>query len=209
MKRGKFITFEGGEGGGKSTQSKLLVEALTARGIKVIWTREPGGTEGAEAIRQLLVTGDVNRWDAVTETLLHLAARRDHVVKRIEPALAEGTWVICDRFIDSTMAYQGYGHALGRVYIDMLTRLAIGSLMPDLTFILDINPEEGIERTVARAGVENRYEQMDTTFHQLLHQGFLAQAGHAPERCVVVNAAQPIEVLHQHIWDVVRERAGV
>lgn len=208
MRAGKFITFEGGEGGGKSTQSKRLAEVLTSRGIPVTLTREPGGTEGAEAIRQLLVTGDVNRWDAVTETLLHLAARRDHVVKHIQPALQTGTWVICDRFTDSTMAYQGYGHDLGRPYIEMLTQLAIGSLAPDLTFILDINPEDGIGRTKTRAGVENRYEQMDTTYHHTLRQGFLAQAGHAPERCVIVNAAQSIENLHQYILEVVDARLG-
>jgi dTMP kinase len=206
---GKFITFEGGEGGGKSTQSKLLADALTNQNISCIQTREPGGTEGAEAIRNLLVTGDTNRWDSMTELLLHLAARRDHVEKKIRPALAEGKWIICDRFMDSTFAYQGYGHGSGAVFVETMHRLAIGTLMPDLTFILDIPPTAGIARTDARKGNENRYERMASSFHERVRMGFLAVAAKYPERCVVIDASQSIEHIHHMIKAALHERLGI
>lgn len=208
MKKGKFITFEGGEGGGKSTQSALLAEHLRKQGIHCIQTREPGGTEGAEAIRNLLVTGDTNRWDPMTELLLHFAARRDHVEKRIKPALAEGTWVICDRFIDSTFAYQGYGHGSGVAFVETMHRLVIGDFMPDLTFILDVPPSTGIARTKVRQGNENRYERMAGTFHERVRLGFLAVATKYPERCAVVDATQPIAPIQETIVKTLKERLG-
>lgn len=133
MPRGRFITFEGGEGGGKSTQLRLLAEALRGVGREVVTTREPGGSKGAEDIRALLVTGVPDRWDGITEALLHTAARRDHLIKTVWPALDRGAWVICDRFADSTMAYQGYGHGLPLEMLDALYRTAIGDFRPDLT----------------------------------------------------------------------------
>lgn len=208
MYSGKFITFEGGEGGGKSTQSGLLAEMLRKQNIDCIQTREPGGTEGAEAIRNLLVTGETNRWDPMTELLLHFAARRDHVEKKIKPALMEGKWVICDRFIDSSLAYQGYGHGSGVDFVEMMHRLVIGNLMPDLTFILDIPPGIGIGRTSERKGDENRYERMVGSFHERVRLGFLAVAAKYPERCVVLDASSPIDAIHGQIMKVLKERIG-
>jgi dTMP kinase len=201
---GIFISFEGGEGGGKSTQSRLLAGYLQDTGISVLHTREPGGTTGAEQIRELLVKGDAARWDGVTEVLLHTAARRDHVEKLIKPALAQGQVVICDRFIDSTIAYQGYGHGLGEAYIAMLQQLAIGTLRPHVTFILDIAPEQGIQRAASRRDGNNRYEDMQLAFHRRLREGFLTIARKEPGRCVVLDATAPIEQIQAQI----RERVA-
>ena len=152
MTRGRFITFEGGEGAGKSTQVRLLAAALAGQGRDVLATREPGGATGAEEIRRLLVSGDPDRWDGVTEALLHFAARRDHLARTVWPALDAGRWVVSDRFADSTMAYQGYGHSLGREPIERLYAVAVGDFAPDLTLILDIPPEAGVTRAHARTG---------------------------------------------------------
>jgi len=146
----KLITFEGGEGAGKSTQVRLLSEALNNAGIKTVTTREPGGTEGAEAIRNLLVNGDISKWDAPTELLLHLAARRDHINKFIKPSLDNGECVISDRFTDSTIAYQAYGHGLGTEFVQQMCNLVIGNFYPDLTIILDMPIELGIKRANKR-----------------------------------------------------------
>jgi dTMP kinase len=205
---GKFITFEGGEGGGKTTQSKLLCEALQKAGYTPCHTREPGGTEGGEAIRALLVKGDTARWDAVTETLLHFAARRDHVMKVVRPQLEAGNDVICDRFIHSTYAYQAFGHGLGVEYIRNLHNLTIGRVYPCLTFIMDIDPAQGIGRTEKRLGDENRYERMDRSYHETVRQGFLTMAAREPERCVVLDATKPVEVLHKDVLEVVNARFG-
>lgn len=196
MKPGLFITFEGGEGGGKTTQSTLLYQALKEEGVPVIRTREPGGTEGAEQIRHLLVQNDAPLWEKMTELLLHFAARVEHVEKVIKPALAEGKTVICDRFTDSTLAYQGYGHGLGAEIIQMMRNISIGNFQPDITFILDIAPSAGIERANSRHGTDNRYEQMGLDFHLRVREGFQAIARDNPGRCVVLNAAEKIEVLH-------------
>jgi dTMP kinase len=193
---GVFITFEGGEGGGKSTQTRLLRDALAARGHRVLLTREPGGSPGAEAIRALLVQGDANRWDGVTEALLHNAARRDHVTKVITPALDAGQVVISDRFFDSTIAYQGYGHGIDLAVLGGLQRAAIGNFAPDLTLILDMPVEEGLRRAGARGGGEDRYESMAVDFHRRLRDGFLAIAAAAPQRCKVVDATGTIEAVH-------------
>jgi dTMP kinase len=198
--RGKFITLEGGEGAGKSTQTGRLVEMLQQAGIPCIRTREPGGTPEAEAIRALLVTGAVARWDAITEVLLHFAARREHLVRKLEPALAEGTWVVSDRFTDSTIAYQGYGHRLGREMVERIGREVVGDFSPDLTFVLDIPVELGLERTGDRSHAENRYERMGPDFHERLRQGFRDIASGDPRRCRLVDASQGADAVFGAIW---------
>lgn len=188
MTRGLFITLEGGEGSGKSTQAKKLQAALGALGQTVTVTREPGGSPGAEAIRSLLVTGAADRWDGMTEALLLFAARRNHVERTIKPALDAGSIVICDRFTDSTMAYQGYGHDLGRETVEQLSAIVLGNFRPDLTLILDIPVEDGLKRAVSRGGDEQRYEDMDVAFHHHLRDGFLDIAKREPDRCRVIDA---------------------
>lgn len=200
---GRFITLEGGEGAGKTTQLALLAEALRCRGIAVETTREPGGSPGAEEIRKLLVEGEPGRWDAWSEALLHTAARRDHLRATIWPALEAGRWVLCDRFFDSTLAYQGYGHGLGVEAIERLQGLVFGSFAPDLTVVLDLAPADGLARAARRGGAEDRYERMDSGFHQRLRQGFIDIARRHDDRCVVIDAAQPPEAVHQQIMSVV------
>jgi len=206
MTDGRFITFEGGEGAGKSTQVRLLAESLRGRKGEVVLTREPGGADGAEAIRTLLVSGAVDRWDARTEALLHSAARRDHLVKTVWPALERGAWVICDRFADSTLAYQGYGHGLDRALIGQLAEVTMGRFRPDLTLILDLPVEEGLKRAGGRGGAEDRYERMGLDFHQRLRQGFLAIASAEPRRCAVIDATRSPEAVHQDILAAVTTR---
>lgn len=183
-----FISYEGGEGTGKSTQLGLFLGYLESSGIDAIATREPGGAPGAEDIRKLLVEGEPGRWDAITETLLHFAARRDHLARVIEPALAKGQWVVSDRFADSTYAYQGYGHGVELALIDGLYRMVAGNLKPDLTLILDLDVDEGLRRATGRVSGEDRYENMDREFHERLRQGFLAIARGDPERCKLIDA---------------------
>lgn len=212
----RFVTLEGGEGAGKSTQITRLAQHLEACGIAVTTTREPGGSEGAEDIRRLLVEGTPGRWDGETEALLHFAARRDHLVRTIWPALADGSWVLCDRFADSTMAYQGYGHGLDRSVIDTLYRLAVGDFRPDLTLILDLPVETGLARAGARndaisdrAAAEDRYERMDRAFHQRLRDGFLDIARREPARCVVIDAGRAADAIAADICAIVAARFGV
>ena len=206
---GRFITLEGGEGAGKSTQLALLVQGLRQAGRSVIATREPGGSPGAEEIRQLLVQGEPGRWDAVAEALLHCAARRDHLVRTIRPALERGDWVLCDRFADSTMAYQGYGLELGRGPVETLHRLTVGDFWPDLTIVLDLPVELGLARAAARSDRDNRYEQMKIEFHRRLRDGFLDIARREPRRCVVVDAAQSVEAVQAAIRGQVAARLGI
>ena len=208
MTRGVFITLEGGEGSGKSTQVNLLADALAAQGIEVTVTREPGGAPGAEQIRALLVNGETARWDPMSEALLHYAARREHLRHTILPALAGGRWVVCDRFADSTMAYQGYGHGLGRNVIETLHGAVVGELAPDLTLILDIPAADGLGRAASRGG-EDRYERMDRTFHDRLREGFLDIARRDTRRCVVIDAAGTVEDVHAAILAAVHQRLGV
>ncbi|GAB3455299.1 dTMP kinase [Insolitispirillum peregrinum] len=205
MSNGRFITFEGGEGAGKSTQVRRLAEALRARGIDVLTTREPGGSEGAEQIRRLLVEGSADRWDGLTETLLHYAARRDHLRRVIRPALAAGTWVISDRFNDSTRAYQGYGHGLPQGDLAALYQLVSEGLSPDLTIVLDLPVEVGLQRAGLRGGDENRYEGMASAFHQRLRTGFLTIAAAEPERCRVISADQSLDAVHGEIVAVIEQ----
>lgn len=205
MNRAPFITVEGGEGAGKSTQVRLLVEALRARGLKVLGTREPGGAPGAEAIRELLLHGPDHGWTAMTEALLHFAARREHATHTIDPALSSGIWVVSDRFADSTVAYQGYGMGLGPEPIRALARLVLGGLAPDLTFVLDLPAEAGMERASGR-GAADRYERMDPSFHERLREGFLAIAAAEPERCIVVDAEQNADAVHARLMNEVLRR---
>ncbi|WP_135077654.1 dTMP kinase [Terasakiella sp. SH-1] len=193
MTRGKFITLEGGEGAGKSTQVRLLKEALQRQGLEVVITREPGGSIGAEEIRNLLVTGEPGRWDGMTEALLNFAARRDHFAKTIWPALDEGKWVISDRYADSTIAYQGYGHGLDMTALYQLWDIAIDGFRPDLTFVLDLPVEVGLERALGRGDGEDRYEKMATQFHHDLRAGFLKIAAKETDRCCVIDATRSIE----------------
>ena len=206
MARGKFITLEGGEGAGKSTQAELLGGGLRQAGLPTRVTREPGGAPGAEDIRELLVTGAVGRWDPMTEALLHCAARREHLTKTITPALDAGTWVVSDRFADSTMAYQGYGHGLGRQVVEGLNELVLGTFAPDLTLVLDLPVDDGLGRAVA--GPEDRYERMGRDFHQRLRDGFLEIAGREPGRCAVIDAGAGVDEVQAAIRAVVRQRLG-
>jgi dTMP kinase len=207
--RGRFITFEGGEGAGKSTQVALLHDRLAAAGCDVVVTREPGGSPGAEHIRRLLVDGEPGRWDAVTEALLHNAARRDHLRTVVWPALAAGRWVLSDRFADSTMAYQGYGHRLGRRVCATLYRAVGGDFAPDLTLILDVPVEVGLVRAKHRAAGEDRYERMDTAFHGRVRRGYLDIARREPTRCAVIDAHGTETEVHAAVMHVVAERTGL
>jgi len=211
--RGRFITLEGGEGAGKSTQQRRLAAWLRAGGREVVETREPGGSPGAEEIRRLLVTGAAGRWDPMTEALLIFAARRDHLSQTVEPALARGAWVVCDRFVDSTMAYQGYAQGLGRAAVETLYTLVVGDLKPDLTLVLDLPIAEGLKRAQARNGAaalgEDRYEQMDLRFHERLRAGFHDIVAREPARCVLVDAAGDADAVAARIAAAVSERLGV
>jgi dTMP kinase len=207
--RGKFITLEGGEGAGKSTQARLLADWLGQKGISVALTREPGGTPGAEDIRNLLVTGAVGRWDSLTETLLHYAARREHMARLILPALDAGRWIICDRFIDSTTAYQGYGQSIDLNVIARLRETVLGAFAPDLTLILDVAPETRRARTAARPGNEDRYERMNEAFHDRVRAGFHAIAAAEPERCAVIAADQEIAAVSAAIKEAMVEKLAI
>lgn len=208
-RRGQFITFEGGEGTGKSTQARLLTDFVRGQGKNVVTTREPGGSPGAETIRKLLVEGEPGRWDGITETLLLCAARHDHVERLIRPALERGDWVICDRFIDSTIAYQGHGAGVEIDLINRLSAAAAGDIVPDLTIILDLPVEAGLARATQRAGGEDRFERKGIDFHRRLRDGFLAIAEAAPNRCAIVSAAEPIDVIAGRISSIVAERLGI
>lgn len=211
--RGRLITLEGGEGTGKSTQARLLAAKFKGAGRPVVITREPGGAPGAEDIRALLVRGGTRRWSPMAEALMHYAARRDHLDNTVVPALDRGDWVVCDRFTDSTMAYQGYGHELGRDVISALHRLVLGDFAPDLTLIFDLPVEVGLDRAGVRAGGgaegEDRYERMNVAFHRRLRQGFLEIARLEPARCAVIDAARSIAEVHRAVVDAVGGRLGV
>ena len=206
---GRFITLEGGEGAGKSTQIARLKTWLEGRGKTVAATREPGGSPGAEMIRKLLVEGPAERWDGVTEALLHFAARRDHLRTTVWPALKRGAWVISDRFADSTRAYQGYGHGLDLAMLERLYGVAVGDFRPDLTLVLDLPIDVGLARAAARRGTETRYESLPIEFHRRVKAGFLEIAKREPSRCVVIDAAQDIDTLAAMIARTVSDRLGV
>ena len=205
--RGKFISFEGGEGSGKSTQIKLLAERLAAAKLRAIVTREPGGSPGAEIIRHLVLSGMGKLLGAEAETLLFAAARDDHVRTVIEPALTQGTWVLCDRFFDSTRAYQG---RLGNVPAGMLNamqRVTIGDLKPDLTIILDVPVEIGLKRAAARrgSGAPDRFEAEDIQFHRDLRDAYRQIAAEDPARCVLIDATASQDAVAAQVWKALRD----
>jgi len=201
----RFITFEGGEGGGKSTQLRMLAEALRGAGETVVETREPGGSPGAEEIRRLLVEGEPGRWDSEAEALMHFAARAEHLHKVIRPALDAGQWVLCDRFADSTLAYQGYGQGVDRDWLRQLRIRVVGATEPGLTLILDLPVETGL----ARARQHQRYERMGVAFHQRLREGFRAIAAEEPERCRIIDSSRPLDAVAADVKKAVAECYGV
>ena len=204
IKKGRFITFEGGEGVGKSTQVKILADNLSAAGIDVILTREPGGSLGAEEIRDLLVKGSTDKFSPMTEALLHNAARAEHLTKTVKPAINVGKWVLSDRYADSTIAYQGHGQGVDMKTLLSIHSFATGNFWPDLTIILDGNE---LERAAAREDEkfdkEDRYERMGKSFHDKLRESFLKIANNNPERCKVVSAAGTVEDVAKRIWKIV------
>ena len=199
----RFITLEGGEGTGKSTQTTLLADRLRDAGISVVKTREPNGP-----IRDLLVNGDAT-WNPRAEALLHYAARAEHVSEVVRPALKAGQWVICDRFADSTMAYQGVVQGAGTEFVQNLYDLVVGDAGPDLTLVFDLPIEVGLARAGARRAGEDRYEKMGPDFHQRLRDAFTSIALDNKERCVLINVNRPIDVVSAHIWQIVRDRFGL
>ena len=203
MTAGRLVTLEGGEGAGKTTQAELLVQALAAMGIPVQRTREPGGAPGAELLRGILLGGAID-WSARAETLLHFAARAEHVAKTIQPALDAGTWVVCDRFYDSTMAYQGYGQGADRAFI--AAQIALMRVHPDLTLILDVAESVAAERRRARGGDIDRYERMDADFHARVRTGFRAIAAAEPGRCVLLDASADVPIVHARVMATLRDR---
>ncbi|MCP2680409.1 dTMP kinase [Maricaulaceae bacterium NA33B04] len=204
--RGKFITLEGGEGAGKSTLARGLAEHLRGQGLEVVVTREPGGTSNAEAIRELLVGGDVNRWSPIGEALLLYAAREDHVRTLIEPALEAGKWVISDRFADSTLAYQSAAGGLKRETVEALHQLALDGYQPDLTLVVDLDPKVGLERTIARGEGATRFELQSSEFHNALRAEFVAIANREPERCAVLDGSLDADSLRSEALKLVSER---
>ena len=206
--RGRFITFEGGEGSGKSTQIKRLAERLNAARLRTILTREPGGSPGAEIMRHLVLSGMGKLLGPDTETLLFAAARDDHVRTRILPALNQGTWVLCDRFSDSTRAYQGSLGSVPLALINAMQRVTIGDLKPDLTIILDLPVEIGLQRAAARRGsaVPDRFEGENLKFHQGLREAYRAIAAEDPGRCVLIDANSDPDTVAERIWTALRDR---
>jgi dTMP kinase len=206
MATGMFISLEGGEGAGKSTLIKGLADRMNQLGKEVVVTREPGGTTGAEAIRGLLVTGDAERWTPLSELCLFYAAREDHLARLIRPALAQGKVVLCDRFADSTRAYQGQAGGTGRDAVEALDRLIVGATQPDLTLILDIDPQIGLARAAARRGSEDRFEGKALAFHTALRAAYLEIARDNPKRCAVLDASLPPQDLLAQASNIVEQR---
>jgi dTMP kinase len=208
-RKGRFITLEGGEGVGKSTQARLLAERLEPMGISVVVTREPGGSPGAEALREVILSGKAAPFGPSGEAILFSAARIDHIDNTIAPALARGAWVVCDRFADSTRAYQGAAGKLDPALIASLERVAVGEVRPDLTLMLDLPAEKGLARAAARRGSKaaaDRFEREDAAFHETLRQAFLEIARAEPQRCAVIDADRAPEDVAQAIWACARER---
>ena len=206
--RGRFITFEGGEGAGKSTHSKLLAERLQAAGIEVVMTREPGGSPGAEIIRHIVLSGAAKPLGAETETMLFSSARDDHLHITIRPALERGAWVLCDRFADSTRVYQGIVGEVDLRLIKELERITVGETVPDLTFVLDVPAKVGLKRAGQRRGSGNadRFESEALDFHEKLRAGFRSLAQSEPDRCVLIDVTAPRVDVAQQIWSIVETR---
>ena len=213
MARGRFITFEGGEGAGKSTQVRRLTARLRERGLDVVATREPGGSPGAEAIRDLVLKGEADRWSPTTETLLMYGARRDHIERTILPALERGAWVVCDRFADSTRAYQGGAGGVDPAFISALETYLLADVRPDLTLVFDLPVEVGLARAEAFAAsaghAETRFESKGLAFHERLRAAFLTIAVAEPGRCAVIDAAGDIETVETRVWEAVNGRLQV
>ena len=205
MIKPRFISFEGGEGSGKSTQIKLLAKKLAKYG-EVIITREPGGTIEAEIIRNLLVRGAKNKWSGVVETLLLYAARKDHIDKVIVPNLNNNKWVLCDRFKESTIVYQGYGKNVDIKLIKKLDKLITDNLTPSLTFILDIDPKIGLKRSIRKANTETRYEKMSLSFHNKIRKAFKKIANTNKRNFKLINANQDIDLIKDIIWNEVAKK---
>ncbi|MEM1399888.1 MAG: dTMP kinase [Pseudomonadota bacterium] len=199
--QGCFITFEGGEGAGKSTQLNTLAETLRRRGLEVVTTREPGGTPEAEALRAILLTAENLDWKPLEEVLVIFAARHSHIRNVIKPALDNGAWVLCDRFTDSTRAYQGYGHGVDEHLIDALSQTAQLGVYPDLTLVLDVDVETGLTRARERRGDNNRYDAASAAFHQKVRNGFHAIAKRDPDRVRLVDASSEQETVAAAILD--------
>ncbi len=197
---GRFIAFEGGEGAGKSTQVKALVARLRAQGLEVVQTREPGGSPGAESLRDLLVQGEAARWSPLSELLMMYASRSDHLEKVIRPALARGAWVVSDRFADSSRAYQGAGGGVDTAFIEQVDDMVVADTQPDLVIVMDMPVEAGLKRAHARGDVENRFESKGLGFHERLRQGFLQRAAVIPGRYRVIAADRTIELIAADIW---------
>jgi len=213
MAPGKFITFEGGEGSGKSTQARLLMQRLAARGIEVVATREPGGSPFAEAIRAVLLAGNLPAHGPLPEALLFCAARADHLETAIRPALAAGRWVICDRFSDSTRVYQGTAGGLEPSVLDALEGLVVAPTRPEVTFILDLPAAAGLARASARRGaavagqaIADPYERRDLDFHERLRAGYRALADTEPDRCILIDGAAALDTIAADIWAHVERR---
>ncbi|MEO5328674.1 MAG: dTMP kinase [Magnetococcus sp. THC-1_WYH] len=208
--QGKFISFEGGDGVGKSTQSQRLSQRLERCGIEVVRTREPGGCPFSERLRHLLVSGSPETMDAKTELLLMTAARIEHVRQLIQPALKQGKWVVCDRFFDSTLAYQGFGRGMERSFIEMLHGWALGGWVPDLTILLTMDPQDGTKRSREKWGLLNgqgaevRFEMEEAAFHQRVHEGFITLARNDPRRFRVIDAMSSEEIVMEAVWKAVK-----
>jgi dTMP kinase len=205
---GRFITFEGGEGSGKSTQAGILANRLARAGRQVLATREPGGSPAAEEIREALLSGKVWQFGPFAEALLFSVARGDHVENAIGEALLDGKWVVCDRFLDSTRAYQGATAGVPKSLINALERLTVGGLLPDITFVLDIHAEEGLQRAAERrgGGTPDRFESQELMLHERVRRAFLDIAEEEPDRCIVIDASQPEAMVAEDVWEVVLQR---
>ena len=201
-----LITFEGGEGSGKTTQSQILYNALKEKGFEVIKTREPGGTKFAEIIREILVQGESNKISNISELLLFAAARADHVQKVIKECLKDNKIVICDRFTDSTLAYQGYAGNLDLDLVKEVNRISIGEISPDLTFVFDIDPTLGIERALGGNNKETRFEEKDIMYHKKIRDGYMDIARDNPDRCVVINGTIDIEQISKKILELTLDK---
>lgn len=208
----RFISLEGGEGAGKSTQIRLLSDWMENLGFSICTTREPGGSPGAEEIRDLLLKGEGDRWASMTEALLMAASRAEHVERRVKPALNAGDWVLCDRFFDSSVAYQGAGRGLGMERVKALQTMALGDFKPDLTLILDLPVEVGLGRAKAREAEktdsEDRFENLDISFHETLRNAYLKIAADEPDRCVVIDADKTPDALQVEIRSIIEGRFG-
>ena len=205
---GRFITFEGGEGSGKSTQAGILANRLARAGRQVLATREPGGSPAAEEIREALLSGKVWQFGPFAEALLFSVARGDHVENAIGEALLDGKWVVCDRFLDSTRAYQGATAGVAKSLINALERLTVGGLLPDITFVLDIPAEEGLQRAAERrgGGTPDRFESQELMLHERVRRAFIDIAEEEPDRCIVIDASQPEAMVAEDVWEVVLQR---